>query len=53
VFSCAYALGSVGTWLLSLPMGGKFLWSSNSFFAITALALISLLLLRRLSPPPE
>ncbi len=53
VFGSAYAFGSVGTWFLSLPMGGKFLWSSHSFIAIVVLAAISLLLLRHLSPPPK
>ena len=53
VFGAAYASGSVGTWLLSLPMAGKFLWSSKSFFAIAALAALSLLLLQRLPPLPE
>lgn len=53
VFGSAYAFGSVGTWLMSLPMDGKFLWNSNSFFAIVVLAAISLLLLRHLSPPPK
>jgi DNA-binding CsgD family transcriptional regulator len=51
VFGGAYAFGSIGTWLLSLPMGGRFLWHCGSFFAITALAAVSLLLLWRLSPP--
>lgn len=53
VFGAAYAFGSVGTWLLSLPMAGRFLWSSESFFAIAALAAASLLLVRRLTPLPE
>lgn len=53
VFGSAYAFGSIGTWLISLPMGGRFLWHGGSFFAVTALALLSLLLLRRLSPPPK
>lgn len=52
VFGSAYAFGSIGTWLLSLPMGRRFLWNSNSFFAIVLLAALSLLLLRWLSPPP-
>lgn len=52
VFGAAYASGSVGTWLLSLPMAGKFLWSSKSFFAIAALAALSLLFLQRLPPLP-
>ena len=51
VFGSAYAFGSIGTWLFSLPMGGRFLWHSHSFFVITALAILSLLLLRWLSPP--
>ncbi|MCE5236424.1 MAG: LuxR C-terminal-related transcriptional regulator [Clostridiaceae bacterium] len=49
VFGVAYAFGSLGTWLISLPMDGKFLWSSESFFAVAALAAASLPLLRRLS----
>ena len=53
VFGSAYAFGSIGTWLMSLPMDGKFLWNSNSFFALVILAAISLLLLRHLSPPPK
>lgn len=52
-FGSAYAFGSVGTWLLSLPMGGKFLWSGNSFFAIVVLGACSLLLLRYLPPHAE
>jgi DNA-binding CsgD family transcriptional regulator/MFS family permease len=52
VFGIAYAFGSIGTWLISMPMGGRFLWHAESFFAIAALAAVSLLLLRHLSPPP-
>lgn len=52
VFGGAYAFGSIGTWLISLPMGGRFLWHSSSFFAIAVLAALSLLLLRRLSQLP-
>ncbi len=48
VFGTAYAFGSGGTWLMSLPMDGKYLWNSDSFFAIIALAAISLLLVWRL-----
>jgi DNA-binding CsgD family transcriptional regulator/MFS family permease len=51
VFGCAYALGSIGTWLISLPMGGRFLWHSGSFYAIAALAALTLPLIMRLSPP--
>jgi hypothetical protein len=51
VFGGAYAFGSLGTWLISLPMGGRFLWHSGSFFAVAALALASLLLIKRLEPP--
>lgn len=50
VFGCAYALGSVGTWLISLPMNGRFLWYSRSFYAIAALAALTLPLIFRLSP---
>ncbi len=53
VFGAAYAFGSIGTWLLSLPMDAKFLWSSYSFFAVTVLAAASLILLRHLTPPPK
>lgn len=52
VFGGAYALGSIGTWLLSMPMGGKFLWHGGSFFAIAVLATLSLLLVRYLPQPP-
>ena len=52
VFGGAYAFGSIGTWLLSLPMGGRFLWHSGSFFAIAVLATLSLLFLRHLPQPP-
>lgn len=47
-FGCAYAFGSVGTWLISLPMGGRFLWSSESIYAVALLAALALLLLRYL-----
>lgn len=53
VFGATYAFGSIGTWLLSLPMDAKFLWSSYSFYAVTVLAAASLILLRHLSPPPK
>jgi DNA-binding CsgD family transcriptional regulator/MFS family permease len=52
VFGGAYAFGSLGTWLLSMPMGGRFLWHGDSFFAVAATAALSLLLLLWLSPPP-
>jgi DNA-binding CsgD family transcriptional regulator len=52
LFGGAYAFGSIGTWLLSLPMGGRFLWHGGSFLAIAALGALSLLFLRRLTPPP-
>ena len=51
-FGGAYAFGSICTWLISLPMEKKFLWNSSSFYAIAALAALSLLLLRRLPLPP-
>lgn len=51
VFGTAYAFGSIGTWLLSLPMGGRFLWHGSSLVAIIILATLSLLLVWRLSPP--
>ncbi len=53
VFGCAYAFGSVGTWLLSLPMGGRFLWSSESIYAVVLLVALALLLLRYLLPLSE
>lgn len=53
VFGAAYAFGSIGTWLLSLPMDAKFLWSSYSFYAVAVLAAASLILLRYLSPSPK
>lgn len=51
VFGGAYAFGSLGTWLISLPMNGKFLWHYGSFFVIAAFAFTSLLLLKWLTPP--
>lgn len=51
VFGGAYAFGSIGTWLISLPMEKRFLWHSSSFFAVAAFAALSLLLLRQLPPP--
>jgi len=48
VFGGAYALGSVGTWLLSMPMGGRLLWSELGVVAVALLALLSLMLLRHL-----
>ncbi len=53
VFGCAYAFGSIATWLISLPMGGRFLWNSASFFAIAVLAALSLPLLWRVSTPSK
>ncbi len=52
VFGFAYALGSIGTWLISLPMGSRFLWHRGSFFAITALAFPTLPLILRLPMLP-
>lgn len=52
VFGCAYALGSIGTWLISLPMGSRFLWHRGCFFAITALAALTLPLILRLPMLP-
>ena len=34
VFGIAYALGSLGTWFISMPMGGRFLWHAESIFAM-------------------
>lgn len=51
VFGGAYAFGCIGTWLISMPMSSRFLWHSESFFVIAALAFLSLLLLKRLVPP--
>ncbi len=54
LYGSAYALGSLGTWLLSLPMGGRYLWNNQSFIALAILFLLSLLLLWLLPPlPPE
>lgn len=50
VFGTAYAFGSIGTWLVSLPMGGRFLWDNRSLFAVAAFAAISLPLLQRMPP---
>ena len=50
LFGSAYALGSIGTWLVSLPMGGKFLWNETSILVVAALAVLSLFLVRSLPP---
>lgn len=52
-FSAAYAFGSIGTWLLSLPMDAKFLWSNYSFYAMALLAAVSLILLQHILPPSK
>lgn len=52
VFGIAYALGSLGTWFISMPMGGRFLWHAESIFAVAAMAVVTLLLVRSLSQPP-
>ena len=53
IFGGAYAFGSIGTWLISLPLGGRFLWHGCSFIAVAVLAAVSLLLVQRLSAPPQ
>lgn len=50
-FGCAYALGSVGTWLLSLPGGGRFLWSGGSVVVVALVAAPALMFLGEASPP--
>lgn len=45
VFGLAYAFGSLGTWILSLPMGGRFLWDPRSFFPLGLMGGLSLVLL--------
>jgi DNA-binding CsgD family transcriptional regulator len=50
VFGVAYAFGSIGTWLMSLPMKGRFLWNPGSIYAVIVLAAASVLLLVWLSP---
>ncbi len=51
LFGGAYAFGSLTTWLISLPLGGRFLWYKESFFAIALLTALFLLLVRKLDPP--
>ncbi len=51
VFGFAYSLGSLGTWLISLPMEGRFLWHSGSFLAIMALAALTVPLILQLTAP--
>ena len=50
VFGGAYAFGTIGTWLVSMPMKGSFLWHNSSFLAVATLGVLSLLLLRQLPP---
>lgn len=49
-FGFAYAIGSVGTFLLTLPCGGEFLRMKASIYALIALIVLSVALTRRLEP---
>ena len=51
VFGIAYALGSLGTWFISMPMEA-FPVACESIFAVAAMAVVTLLLVRSLSQPP-
>ncbi|HPX70232.1 MAG TPA: helix-turn-helix transcriptional regulator [Bacillota bacterium] len=53
VFGGAYAFGSLCTWLIFLPMEGRFLWHSGSFAAVAIIALLSQLLIKPLEPSPQ
>lgn len=44
VFGFGYAIGSVGSWLLSLPNGGSFLGSQGMIFVYLVLIVLTLLL---------
>jgi len=52
-FGIAYAAGSVGTWLLSLPLGGALLRGPWALAVCLALAALSVGLLRFLEPIAE
>lgn len=50
VFGYSYAIGSVGSFLLSLPGGGTFLRTDGALWVFAGLVLISLALIRYLEP---
>lgn len=50
VFGFSYAIGSIGTWLLSLLYGGKLLQSGAAVYVFIALAALSMFLVRYLEP---
>ncbi len=50
VFGCSYAVGSVGTYLLSLPCGGTFLQTDGALIVFAAFVLASIVLTRYLEP---
>lgn len=50
VFGFAYAIGSIGTWLLSLAEGGALLKGGRALYVFSAMAAISAVLVRWLAP---
>lgn len=50
VFGCSYAIGSVGTFLLSLPCDGAFLRTDGALWVFAALVVLSVVLTRFLEP---
>lgn len=50
VFGFSYAIGSIGTWLLSLLYGGKLLQSGAAVYVFIALGALSMFLTRYLKP---
>ncbi|NLT49105.1 MAG: hypothetical protein GXX92_11905 [Clostridiales bacterium] len=56
VFGLAYAIGSIGTWLISLPFGGTLLqgnWSLGTFFVLAALSVVLVRFLEPITPETE
>ena len=51
VFGCGYAVATLGSWLLSLPLDGQFLQSTASLIACIALAALTAAIL--LAPWPD
>lgn len=50
VFGYSYAIGSIGTWLLSMPMHGTFLQSGAALYVFLGLIIMSVVLVRYLEP---
>jgi len=56
VFGISYAIGSIGTWLISLPFGGALLqgnWSLVTFFVLATMSVVMVRFIEPISPEAE